>query len=281
MRAIAKTFPFFLPIFFLLYLGSCQTEPLQMRKKRIARPEAITRKHEDKLYVFQEPQWQENVRYPWENSHQLNFPKITKEFFRCRGSALNPVRIAQEGNGLMRYYDCSGTSRHSLPLREGKEFVYPILIDLLNYLQIATGKKVVITSGHRCPEHHDYVDQNREDRCSKHMVGAEVAFYVQGMEAEPLRIIELIMAYYRQEARYQGQPAFTDFLRYDTSKTNVSTPPWYNKEIFIKLYQKHEGRNLDNRHPFAYISLQVRYDWETQEKVSFSWDAAQKNFLRW
>ena len=31
---------------------------------------------------------------------------------------------------------------------------------------------------------------------------------------------------------------------------NVLIPPWYNKEILIKLFKKNEGRDLDNRHPY-------------------------------
>ena len=31
------------------------------------------------------------------------------------------------------------------------------------------------------------------------------------------------------------------------------TIPWFNKEIFIKLYRKSEGRDGDNRHPYPYL----------------------------
>ena len=60
---------------------------------------------------------------------------------------------------IARYYDCGGPEKHSLPLREKKEFyLHSILIILLNYLQIQTGKRVVITCGHCCPEHNAYLD---------------------------------------------------------------------------------------------------------------------------
>ena len=62
--------------------------------------------------------------------------------------------------------------------------------------------------------------------------------------------------------------------------TGILTAPWYNKEIFIKLYKKKEGRNFDNRHPYPYISIQVRFDTELNERVIYSWDKAYKNYLR-
>src|SRR5262249_48899898 len=70
--------------------------------------------------------------YPWEQNFVGNHLKITKEFFRCRGSSLNPVHTIGKEE-VTRYNDCGGAEKHSLPLRENKEFIYPILIDLLNY----------------------------------------------------------------------------------------------------------------------------------------------------
>jgi hypothetical protein len=212
--------------------------------------------------------------YPWEKPLVGNHPPITKEFFRCKGSTLNPVHTFHDKNETVRYYDCGGASKHSLPLRDGKEFVYPILIDLLNYIQAETGRRVIITSGHRCPEHNSYCDPSISNQTSKHTVGAEVTFYVQGLESEPEKAINLIQKYYKTRS------SNTPFERYTKKDTNVSTPPWYNKEIFIKLFQKSEGRDFDNRHPFPYISLQVRYDNVSKERVSYDWNAAHKNYLR-
>ena len=64
-------------------------------------------------------------------------------------------------------------------------------------------------------------------------------------------------------------------------RSDVAIKPWYNREIFIKLYQKNEGRNFDNRHPYPYISVQVRYDYDAQKKVTYSWDKAFRNYMRW
>ena len=50
-------------------------------------------------------------------------------------------------------------------------------------------------------------------------------------------------------------------------RSHLAIEPWQNKEILIKLYQKDEGRDLDNRHPHPYISIQVRYDRDRGEPV--------------
>lgn len=214
-------------------------------------------------------------KYPWENNLVGEHPKITKEFFRCKGQILNPPRIVTEGGGEpIRIADCGGIEKHSLYLRDGKEFIYPILIDLLNYVQAKTGKRVVITSGYRCPEHNNYVDPAISNQASKHMVGAEVDFYVQGLENRPDSIVKLLMEYYK------GQKDLETFQRYDKQDCNVSTPPWMNKEIFIKVFHSSEGRNFDNRHPYPYISLQVRFDRDRKEKVVYNWNDAFHNYLR-
>lgn len=219
--------------------------------------------------------------YPWEkNSEKRNYPEITKYHFRCKGSLLNPLKTVSQGSEIVNYYDCGGSQRHSLPLRNQKEFIYPILIDLLNFVQMKTGKRVVITSGHCCPEHNTYLDSSVSNQASKHQIGAEVDFYVEGMESEPEAIVHLLQSYYQEQSKYKGVGEYIEFKRYEGEVKNVSEVPWYNKEIFIKLVKKWEGRDFDNRHPYAYISVQVRYDWDLQERVSYTWDKAFRNFHR-
>lgn len=224
---------------------------------------------------------QKRIAYPWEEERNCAYPKITKDFFRCNGSGLNPPHLMQKKNEVVRYFDCGGQQKHSLPLRDQKEFIYPILIDLLNEVQTKTGKRVVITCGHCCPEHNAYLDPSPANQTSKHLLGAEVDFYVQGMEEQPEKVVEIILAYYREQPKYQGQKEYVEFQRYEKEDTNVTIAPWYNKEIFIKLFKKGEGRDLDNRHPYPYVSVQARYDWDLQEKVNYSWDKAFRNFHRW
>jgi hypothetical protein len=242
--------------------------------------EYIYRKHDEVFFTIPAPLKNTPEPYPWEKGLVGNHPKITKEFFRCKGSHLNPVHVVQQKGETQRYFDCGGAEKHSLPLRENKEFIYAILIDLLNYIQAKTGKRVVITCGHRCPTHHVYADSSTENQYSKHMIGAEVNFYVQGMEEKPEALIQYIQDYYKESPTYKGLKEYTEFKRYEKDDTNVSIAPWMNKEVFIKLFKKKEGRNFDNRHPYSYISIQVRYDREKDQKVVYSWDQANHNYLR-
>jgi hypothetical protein len=255
-----------------------QTDSPPMRNQK---GEYIYRKYNESLLAIPSPEKIPPKIYPWDKEQVGNYPKITKEFFRCKGKSLNPCHIVQQNGEPQRHYDCGGVQKHSLPLQDGKEFIYSILIELTNYIQAKTGRQVIITSGHRCPEHNTYVDPSVENQCSKHMIGAEVDFYVQGMEDQPEAIITLIQMFYMETPRYIGQKDYQTFHRYEKEDTNVSTPPWYNKEVFIKLFRKKEGRNFDNRHPYPYISIQVRYDRDAKEKIIYTWEKGFRNYHRW
>ena len=241
--------------------------------------EYIYRQHNESL--IQEPLlFAERNLYPWEKNGKGKYPQITKEFFRCKGSSLNAVRLVQKESELLRYYDCGGSRKHSLPLREEKEFIYPVLIDLLNYLQDKTENRVVITSGHSCIDHNLYLDSSYANQTSKHLLGAEVDFYIQGLEDQPEKVLKLIKDYYLTIPKYKGLKEFEKFENYEKEDVNVSMRPVYNKEIFVKIFKKYEGRDFDNRHPYPYISIQVRYDWDLNEKVTYSWNKAFHNFHR-
>lgn len=272
MKIISKTYvksSYSLLLLFLLF-SSCHSE----KPRQNLHGEYLFRHHEEYFFTPPPPLPRTRETYPWEDKYVGGFPRITKEFFRCKGNPLNPVVVQERQERESLYYrDCHGGKRHSLPIREGQEFVYPVLINLLNYVQEKTGKRVVITTGHRCPTHNAYCDYSRYNWGSKHMVGAEVDFYVEGMQEEPQEIINLLMSYYMGDKEYES------FIRYERDGLNVSTSPWYNKEIFIKLYHDDEGRDFDNQHPYPYIGIQVRYDRENQRRVIFSQEEAQ-NYLR-
>jgi hypothetical protein len=269
-------------LYSILLLACCGCSSSDEKDNDLARiqnasGEYIYRIHDEYLFKPQPPAKVARALYPWE-SHSAN--KITKEYFRCKGSSLNPPRFVQQKTELVKLSDCGGCDKHSLPLNNNKEFIYPILIDILNYIQDKSGQKIVITSGHRCPDHNTYVDGSKENQSSKHMIGAEVSFYVQGWEDHPEKAIQLIQDYYKTNPKYAKMKEFQEFERYEKGNTNVLTPPWMNKEIFIKLFKKKEGRNFDNRHPYPYVSIQVRYDTATNEKVIYTWEKANRNFLR-
>ncbi|MFN0065246.1 MAG: hypothetical protein ACKVOH_03300 [Chlamydiales bacterium] len=246
----------------LLLFSSCA----QQKKPLVG--EYVFRKSTDFFFTPPPSLPCERPPYPWERQEVGGYPLITKEFFRCKGNPLNPVAEKKRpGKESFFYRDCSGN--HGLPLRKGKEFVYPCLLDLLNYIQERCEKQVVITTGHRCPVHNIYADSSSFNWGSKHMLGAEVDFYVEGMERESDKIITLIQEFYGEEP----------FKRYTQGNLNVSTEPWYNKEVFVKLYLAEEGRDADNQHPYPYIGIQVRFDRDTGEKVTFD-QTLSENYLR-
>ncbi len=233
----------------------------QRRKNVIAEPVVRLSDHH---FRSKNPDYLPRPPYSWEQTRCGDHMRITKDYFRCGGSARHPPK-AVDGKTL---FDCSGS--HSLPLKDNKEFIWPRLISILNAIQTKTGKRVVITCGHRCPAHNTYADPSRYNQVSKHQIGAEVDFYVEGLEQEPEKVIQLIMD------EFPG----SDFKRYEKGGLNVSTEPWFNREVFIKLYTADEGRDLDNQHPYPYISIQMRYDPKTNEWITYTWEKAFKNYLR-
>lgn len=270
---------------YLLFIGlimGCsgleQSEYEKIRKLNEVK-ERIYRFCNEQQYAIDAPKHRIREKYSWEERMIREHHKITKEFFRCRGNSLNLPRSTKNRNNETNYhFDCGGLEEHSLPIRNEKEFVYPILLDLLNYLQEQTGNKVHITCGHRCPKHNLYCDPSKGNQLSKHLIGGEVDFYIEGMEHQPETIVNLLMQYYREKEVDRELQAF---FRYEKGDTNVSIRPWYNKEIFIKLFQPHEGRDIDNQHAHSYISLQVRYDREEKRRAYYTWDQAFNGYLRW
>jgi hypothetical protein len=266
--------------FFLIlsiFLLSCSKETKAFNKKKPI-VEKIQRFQKDKNIKATIPKQNHLDLYPFEEE-TAGFFKITREFFRCKGNPLNPERVdTSDPDNVKVYLDCVGPLKHGLPLINGKENVYPILIDILNYIQKKTKKRVVITCGHRCPKHNSYADIANSAKTSKHMIGAEVDFYVQGLEDSAEKIVDLIFDYYKEQLQYKGSQDYLNFERYQ-KQTDVSTPPWHNKEIFVKIYKSDEGRDFNNRHPFSYVSIQVLYDKISKQKVNYSWERANRGYL--
>ncbi|MGE3953583.1 MAG: D-Ala-D-Ala carboxypeptidase family metallohydrolase [Parachlamydiales bacterium] len=207
--------------------------------------------------------------YPWHRWEQSPLP-ITAAHFRCKGATTHPIKKV----GEIYVADCRGSGGHSLPLIHGEPGVYPILITLLNHVQEEFGRPVRVTCGHRCPTHNAYADPSKRAQTSKHMIGAEVDFYVEGLEYEPEKVVESLIAYYKREGK------FGPIQRYEKGDTDVTTPPWYNREVFIKLYRAEEGRDGDNDHPYPYLAIQVRYDRGEEKAVIYTWEGANNSFLR-
>lgn len=189
-----------------------QSEEERIRKRNL-KVELINRRQDEQNYTIEEPKPVQRDLYPWEEPPIGTLAKITKEDFR----------------------------------NKGKEYVYPVLIQILNYVQKTTGRKVVITCGYSSTSN------------SKHRVGAEVDFYVQGMEKKPQEVAKIVMGFYQQEKTYKKDKAFTQFTKVNTKNAFQS---WSNKELILHLH------DANNQHPYPYLTLELCWDKETQEKIT-------------
>lgn len=257
-----------MPIFLFLILSSLlgcsgleKSEEKKVRKQNLT-ISPIQRQSNEVLFSLPAPTLKTRTPYPWENKWVGPHLRITKEFFRCKGLSLNPPIKIHRQSDFIYHLDCGGIESHSLPLKEGKEFIYPILIDLLNFVQKKTGKKVVITCGHRCPIHNLYVDPSKQAQTSKHLIGAEVDFYVEGSEYFPQTVVEALLSYYDKPLECSGRS-------------------WKNQEISITLFERSEGRDLDNSHRYPYISIEVRYDRDSKRPVQYNWDRAHNGYIKY
>ncbi|MBI5274652.1 MAG: hypothetical protein HY860_06350 [Chlamydiales bacterium] len=265
--------------FLLLLLCACSGLE-QSQNERIKRnnevEEFIYRNDNEKVYP--DVVWivQEREKYPWEEEYLGTIPKITKEYFRCKGKSDNKEQIRYNKNSQPVYYhDCGGVEKHSLPLMDDKEFIYPVLINILNYIQQESNKRVVITCGHRCPKHNLYADKVDASQRSKHQVGAEVDFYVEGLERQPKQVIEMIQNFYQQDSFYKDKREFTHFFE------NKEKKNWYNKEIVVRLSEEDENRDFDNRHPYPYLTIEIKYDIITGKPLQYNWQKALNGYMRW
>lgn len=271
--SIQKHFLIYQLLFPFLFLCGCRDS----RPKQITvspRCETIYRCRHDEAPPIPDAHPLPAPLYPWKIDERLPHPRITKEFFRCRGDSLHPPHWEESDGKKFYYFDCRGRDQHSLPLRDGKEFIFPALLEILNFIQQKSGRRVIITSGHRCLEHNRYVDPSPSAQGSKHQIGAAVAFYLEGEEAAHPLVLSLIQEYYATHPLWKNEKNMTDFVRYEKQDLDIATPPWMNREIFVKWYQEKEGRNLENSHPYPYWQIQVRWDRDRRERVLYDWKLA-------
>ncbi len=192
--------------------------------------------------------------YPWDKTDRHGLRRITLEDFRCRGNKQNLMYL-EKGHA---YFDCRGKLSHSLPVRQGKEFIYPHLIELLNFIQDSLGKKVYVIQGHCCPQHYGYANRSKSFPCNKYMVGAACDFYVASLEYEPEVGLKSLAQYYSPSAMLSSLVVY--------------------KNAYIKA-QVHDGSYHALLHP--YLSVQILYDPSLQEGVSLDWKGAYNSCWQW
>lgn len=263
----------------LLFILLCNCSGLERSEKdKIKKANltyhAIIRKSSETILEEQDLNFIPREKYPWEKELALKFSSITKEYFRCKGSNLNPqIQVALDHVATKVLRDCGGIDKHSLPVRDQKEFIYPLLIELLNEVQKKLSAKVIITCGHRCPEHNLYCDQSSQGRVSKHQIGAEVDFYVEGYENKPMEVVQVIRQFYLDHKKYQGLKEFQIFSQLGKNKIE-------NKEIMVLVNGKNERRDYDNRHPYPYLTIELKYDFDTKKKIEYSWQQAHGKIMQ-
>jgi hypothetical protein len=257
-------------VFLALVLCGCsgmEKSEQEKIKKMHALSEPILRYAGEQFHAINFPEKKVRERYSWENTLAHQFPKITKEAFRCKGSGNPKPKILRENVAI---FDCQGADKHSLPLNDDKEMIYPALLEILNYLQDHLRKKVVVTSGHRCYAHQTYLLGTSSGALTKYLIGAQVDFLIDGIQASSEKIIACLSAYY--------QELFPDQKEYQLEKSVAGV--WQNKEISLKLFAKHEGRNEDNAHEYPYLSIELKHDRLLDKKIQVNMQQAMNGYYR-
>jgi hypothetical protein len=266
-------------LYLLLLIGCSGLEKAQQAKIRKGNEvkDPIVRLSSELYFTNSLPRRKEKEKYPWEERYIGSFTKITKESFRCRGSSSHGERMIINSDGLEeRLVDCEGLGSHSLPVREGEEFIYDILIDLLNHVQAKNKKRVIITSGYRCPIHNRYCNHTKINASSKHQIGGEVDFYVEGMEQDVEVIVEQLIDYYKEQ-----EPSYQQFRKVIREKNGIQYPVWSNKEISISISHYKISGDLDNAFSHPYITIDLKLDRERGERVEYSWQKANNGYMRY
>jgi hypothetical protein len=177
------------------------------------------------------------VRY--ETGPQGYWHTLTRDHFRCKGKAAHGPIALSDGSYL---FDCWGYD-HGLPWIEDREFVEPLLIDLLNGLQRELKSSVVILSGHRCPIHHRYLTQGQGSSTDKHLIAAAVDFRLQGYENTPAESVQAIQKIFRS-------------LSEDPKAKLVTTPEgWENYFCDLKWHPAGTAVSLDHPPEYGYFEL--------------------------
>ena len=119
----------------LSFLAGCsgfqEAEAKKVRERNLTTA-PIQRQSNETFFALPPVEEKKIPLYPWEARRIGSHLRITKEFFRCKGEILNPPIQLQRNNQIFYHLDCGGIEKHSLPIRDGKEFIYPILIAQLH-----------------------------------------------------------------------------------------------------------------------------------------------------
>ena len=85
----------------------------------------IQRQSDEILFPILPTYLKKRKPYPWEAKRIGKHLRITKEFFRCRGSVLSPPIQIHRQKDFIYHLDCGGIEMHGLPLKNREEYIYP------------------------------------------------------------------------------------------------------------------------------------------------------------
>lgn len=96
MKTLYHKLWFLVLSFTVLSCSSQEESDGERLRKQNQKGEYIYRTQNEHRFIAEDPKPKLRELYPWEASLSGKFPKITKEFFRCKGSVLNPPRVFQK-----------------------------------------------------------------------------------------------------------------------------------------------------------------------------------------
>lgn len=222
-------------------------------------PEAISFEIPSQLRKEFSPWWEKRATLLlWQDSHSLThqvpwiryidgkhgtYHTLTRDHFRCKGRGDRAPIALNDGNYL---FDCWGRE-HGLPWIEGREFVEPLLILLLNGVQNELQSPVTIFSGHRCPAHHRYLTQGEGSATDRHLIGAAADFELNGYTQEPQTVVAAI------------QKVFNKLCNQPKSKLMASQEGWKNYFCEIKWHPAAQFTSPDHPSDRGYFEIIITH----------------------
>src|SRR5262245_52233460 len=98
----------YFPIMLCTILCLCCSES---RDDNNPKGEYIYRLHNEYMFNPPEPKKNDHKIFAWDDETIDGIPKITKEFFRCRGNLLNPDKDIVVNNENIKISDCGGINK--------------------------------------------------------------------------------------------------------------------------------------------------------------------------
>lgn len=196
---------------------------------------------------------------------QNTIPPLTPEHFRCKGSHHNPITKHTIDGKQTYFQDCDGSHTHSLPIIDGKQTVYPHLIELLNHVQDVTGRQIRVLTGHRCYIHQSYLSSEMKDLTSAYQLGAAADVCFQSSSTGLKEIIHAIMDWYEQTN-----------LPGSTFNANSDSNRWSNRYVQLSY---HETTDIDTKYKGPHISITLKVDPSTGKKITYSYRKVRNNLI--